>query len=362
MIGHGGWGSKVIYWLVYCAHAVLTGSDLLIERPEENLNYGFFHKSGIFWERNSSEIDSWYLFYSGTSLKRVTTVESFEISNFFSPNFHGNGIQRVAQSIAGLRLRNASPPYIGIDGSTGARVSFFFFCFRLSVQVQVKGYDSFEMLPRLCGRPRDCWHAGSIGRRLVRSIPWVQKSVLAQRCTSTDRAETFSDQPPNPKESLDERPHFFRRITAPVVRPVDCRHARDRSAVALSDRHRGAKNACASSRINRSDWNFSKSFFEPQGCLGPTFTHFRPKIDSGRAPGSFPSERKPTFPWPILTNKAPIESSGIQLCCWLVSIEIELDAKAAQANTRTQVDCAMLMYALLCTGFHMVAIFFLTSL
>ena len=147
-----------------------------------------------------------------------------------------------------------------------------------------------------------------------------------------------------------------------VVRPVDCRHARDRSAVALSDRHRGAKKACASSRINRSGWNFPRLFFEPQGCLGPTFTHFGPKIGSGRAPGSFPNERKPTFPWPILTNKAPIESSGIQLGSWLVSIEIELDAKAVQASTRTQVDCAMLMYALLCTGFDMAAIFFLTSL
>ena len=38
---------------------------------------------------------------------------------------------------------------------------FFFFCVRFSVQVQVKGYDSFEGLPRLCGRPRDCRHAGS---------------------------------------------------------------------------------------------------------------------------------------------------------------------------------------------------------
>ena len=45
--------------------------------------------------------------------------------------------------------------------------------------------------------------------------PGVQK-FFAQRRTSTERAETLSDQPSNPKESLDERLHFLRRITSPV--------------------------------------------------------------------------------------------------------------------------------------------------
>ena len=186
---------------------------ILVERPEENWNYDFYHKSGIFWERNSSEIDWWYFFYSGTSLKRVTTVESFEISNFFSPNFHGNGIHRMA----GLRLRNASPPYIGIDGSTGARVFLSFFFFLLSTFSPSSG-------ERLRFFRRVTWPVWTspglptcrIDRPPSCPIPWVQKSVLAQRRTSIDRAETFSDQPPNPKESLDERPHFLRRITSPV--------------------------------------------------------------------------------------------------------------------------------------------------
>ena len=185
---------RQIYWRVrlYMLHPIAGRYPIavtlpIVARPEEILNYDFYNKSGIFWERNSSEIDWWYFFYSGTSLKWVTTVQSFEISNFFPPNFHRNGIHRMAQSIdrwsPGFALATHLRRTLGMGSMAAAHESFFlsfflFFGFRLSVQVQVKGNASFEGLPRLCGRPRDCRHAGSIGRRLVRSIPGCKNSSL----------------------------------------------------------------------------------------------------------------------------------------------------------------------------------------
>ena len=193
-----------------------------VARPEEILNYDFYNKSGIFWERNSSEIDWWYFFCSSTSLKWVTTVQSFNISNFFSPNFHRNGIHRMAQSIdrrsPGFALATHLRRTLGMGSTAAAHESFFqAFFFWLSTFSSSSG--EWQRFFRRVTPP--VWTSPGLPTcRIDRPSscpidPGVQK-FFAQRRTSTDRAETLSDQPSNPKESLDERPHFLRRITSPV--------------------------------------------------------------------------------------------------------------------------------------------------
>ena len=153
---------------------------------------------------------------------------SYNGSNFrnfelFSPEFpskrnppHGT-IDR--SPVAGLRLSNASPPYIGhgIDGRNARVFLSFFFFFWLSTFSSSSG-ERQRFFRRVT--PPVWTSPGLPTCRIDRPSscpidPGVQK-FFAQRRTSTDRAETFSDQPSNPKESLDERPHFLRRITSPV--------------------------------------------------------------------------------------------------------------------------------------------------
>ena len=151
-------------------------------------------------------------------------------------------------------------------------------------------------------------------------------------------------------QSSGERPHFFPKyyLSCSTSDPGTA-DMQDRSAVAVSDRYPGSKNCLRIVAHHRSNWNFPRSLFLPQGCLGPTFSHFSPEIGSARTPGSFSSERKPTFPWSILTNEAPIESSGIHWFSFAVHwfprrlIKTPM-RKAAQAITWTKVDCAMLIY------------------
>ena len=216
--------------------------------------------------------------------------------------------------VAGLRLSNASPPYIGhgIDGRS-ARVFLSFFFFRLPVQVQVKGYASFEGLPRLCGRPRDCRHAGSIGRRLVRSIPGCKNSSLnvAHQPIKLKLYQISLQIPRRVQMKGHTSFEGLPRLCSPARGLPTCTGSIGRR-LGLIDT--GVQKMLAHRRAStdRAE-TFPGHSSNPKDAWG-RLLHTFIKIGSGREPGSFPSERKPTFPWPILTNKAPIESSGIQLC------------------------------------------------
>ena len=177
----------------------LSSGSLLFPQPVDSLSRSrapsearrnfklrFLQQNRVFSEREILQKSIGGIFLLWHFVEVSYNGSKFRNFELFFPGFpskrnppHGT-IDR--SPVAGLRLSNASPPYIGhrIDGRS-ARVFlsfFFFFGFRLSVQVQVKGKASFEGLPRLCGRPRDCRHAGSIGRRLVRSIPGCKSSSL----------------------------------------------------------------------------------------------------------------------------------------------------------------------------------------
>ena len=93
----------------------------------------------------------------------------------------------------------------------------------------------------------------------------------------------------------------------------------DRSAVAVSDRYQGCKKLLAHRRASpdRTE-TFPGHYSNPKDALDRLFSHFSPEIGSARTPGSFSSERKPTFPGSILTNEAPIESSGIHWFSFVV--------------------------------------------
>ena len=78
--------------------------------------------------------------------------------------------------------------------------------FAVFFRAQVKGHAFFEVLPRLFDvRARNSWHARSIGRRRVRSIPAVQK-LLAHICASPYRNDTFPEHYSNPKDVLGRLP------------------------------------------------------------------------------------------------------------------------------------------------------------
>ena len=124
--------------------------------------------------------------------------------------------------------------------------------------------------------------------------------------------------------SSGERPRFFfRSITSPVRRPTPEQLTCKIDQPSPCPIYPGCKNCLRIVAHHPIELKLSQVIILTQGCLGPTFSHFSPEIGSARTPGSFSSERKPTFPRSILTNEVPIESSGIQLCCALVSKAID---------------------------------------